>query len=169
MSLDTLSFSVNDKPSELRNLVMIQGDTLKFSARIPMTSFASTTLPTVRLLALDSLNPAQSVQSIGPKNFTVNLNSTLTTADLSLILAPQDTETLILDSSLGQILGMGQSEPNWYQPAKKLFLEIQLTALNVNKTWQGDLTIKGDLLKANTTATGTLPLVYQVSINNATN
>ena len=155
MSLDSVRFSVNDKPSELRNLVMIQGDTLKFSARIPLTSFSAQTLPVVRLLALDSLTPAQSVQLIGPKNFVVTLNTTLTTADLSLILTPQDTETLILDQNLGQVLGMGQNDPSWYQPAKKLFLEIQLTGLAVNKTWQGDLTVKGDLFKTNTA--GTLP------------
>ena len=155
MSLDSVRFSVNDKPSELRNLVMIQGDTLKFSARIPLTSFSAQTLPVVRLLALDSLTPAQSAQSIGPKNFVVTLNTTLTTADLSLILTPQDTETLILDQNLGQVLGMGQSDPSWYQPAKKLFLEIQLTGLAVNKTWQGDLIVKGDLFKTNTA--GTLP------------
>jgi hypothetical protein len=134
---------------------MIQGDTLKFSARIPMTSFSAQTLPVVRLLLIDSLNPAESVQTIGPKNFTVTLNTTLTTADLSLILAPADTETLILDQNLGQILGMNQGDPTWYQPAKKLFLEIQLTGLAINKTWQGDLTIKGDLFKTNTA--GTLP------------
>lgn len=155
MSLDSVKFSVDDKPSELRNLVMIQGDTLKFSARIPLTSFSAQTLPVVRLLLIDSLNPAQSVQSIGPKNFVVTLNTTLTTADLSLILAPQDTETLSLDQNLGQILGMNQGDPTWYQPAKKLFLEIQLTGLSVNKTWQGDLTVKGDLFKTNTA--GTLP------------
>ena len=155
MSLDSVKFSVNDKPSELRNLVMIQGDTLKFSARIPLTSFSAQTLPVVRLLALDSLTPAQSAQSIGPKNFVVALNATLTTADLSLILTPQDTETLILDQNLGQVLGMGQSDPSWYQPAKKLFLEIQLTGLAVNKTWQGDLIVKGDLFKTN--PAGTLP------------
>ena len=155
MSLDSVKFSVNDKPSELRNLVMIQGDTLKFSARIPLTSFSAQTLTVVRLLALDSLTPAQSAQSIGPKNFVVALNATLTTADLSLILTPQDTETLILDQNLGQVLGMGQSDPSWYQPAKKLFLEIQLTGLAVNKTWQGDLIVKGDLFKTNTA--GTLP------------
>ena len=155
MSLDFVRFSVDDKPSELRNLVMIQGDTLKFSARIPLTSFSAQTLPVVRLLALDSLTPAQSAQSIGPKNFVVTLNTTLTTADLSLILAPQDTETLILDQNLGQVLGMGQNDPSWYQPAKKLFLEIQLTGLAVNKTWQGDLIVKGDLFKTNTA--GTLP------------
>ena len=155
MSLDSVRFSVNDKPSELRNLVMIQGDTLKFSARIPLTSFSAQTLPVVRLLALDSLTPAQSAQSIGPKNFVVALNATLTTADLSLILTPQDTETLILDQNLGQVLGMGRSDPSWYQPAKKLFLEIQLTGLAVNKTWQGDLIVKGDLFKTNTA--GTLP------------
>ena len=155
MSLDSVRFSVNDKPSELRNLVMIQGDTLKFSARIPLTSFSAQTLPVVRLLALDSLTPAQSAQSIGPKNFVVALNATLTTADLSLILTPQDTETLILDQNLGQVLGMGQNDPSWYQPAKKLFLEIQLTGLAVNKTWQGDLIVKGDLFKTNTA--GTLP------------
>ena len=155
MSLDSVKFSVNDKPSELRNLVMIQGDTLKFSARIPLTSFSAQTLPVVRLLALDSLIPAQSAQSIGPKNFVVTLNATLTTADLSLILTPQDTETLILDQNLGQVLGMGQNDPNWYQPAKKLFLEIQLTGLAINKTWQGDLIVKGDLFKTNTA--GTLP------------
>lgn len=155
MSLDSVRFSVNDKPSELRNLVMIQGDTLKFSARIPLTSFSAQTLPVVRLLALDSLTPAQSVQLIGPKNFVVTLNATLTTADLSLILTPQDTETLILDQNLGQVLGMGQNDPSWYQPAKKLFLEIQLTGLAVNKTWQGDLIVKGDLFKTNTA--GTLP------------
>ena len=155
MSLDSVKFSVNDKPSELRNLVIIQGDTLKFSARIPLTSFSAQTLPVVRLLALDSLTPAQSVQSIGPKNFVVTLNATLTTADLSLILTPQDTETLILDQNLGQVLGMGQNDPSWYQPAKKLFLEIQLTGLAVNKTWQGDLIVKGDLFKTNTA--GTLP------------
>ena len=155
MSLDSVRFSVNDKPSELRNLVIIQGDTLKFSARIPLTSFSAQTLPVVRLLALDSLTPAQSVQSIGPKNFVVTLNATLTTADLSLILTPQDTETLILDQNLGQVLGMGQTDPSWYQPAKKLFLEIQLTGLAVNKTWQGDLIVKGDLFKTNTA--GTLP------------
>ena len=106
-------------------------------------------------MAIDSLNPAESVQAIGPKNFTVTLNTTLTTADLSLILAPQDTESLMLDQNLGQILGMSQGDPTWYQPAKKLFLEIQLTGLAVNKTWQGDLTIKGDLFKTNTA--GTLP------------
>ena len=155
MSLDFVRFSVDDKPSELRNLVMIQGDTLKFSARIPLTSFSAQTLPVVRLLALDSLTPAQSVQLIGPKNFVVTLNATLTTADLSLILTPQDTETLILDQNLGQVLGMGQNDPSWYQPAKKLFLEIQLTGLAVNKTWQGDLIVKGDLFKTNTA--GTLP------------
>lgn len=155
MSLDSVKFSVNDKPSELRNLVMIQGDTLRFSARIPMTSFSAQTLPVVRLLLIDSLNPAESVQTIGPKNFVVTFNTTLTTADLSLILAPADTETLILDQNLGQILGMSQGDPTWYQPAKKLFLEIQLTGLSVNKTWQGDLTIKGDLFKTNTA--GTLP------------
>ena len=155
MSLDFVRFSVDDKPSELRNLVMIQGDTLKFSARIPLTSFSAQTLPVVRLLALDSLTPAQSVQSIGPKNFVVTLNATLTTADLSLILTPQDTETLILDQNLGQVLGMGQNDSSWYQPAKKLFLEIQLTGLAVNKTWQGDLIVKGDLFKTNTA--GTLP------------
>jgi hypothetical protein len=109
----------------------------------------------VRLLALDSLNPAESVQSIGPKNFNVTLNTTLTTADLSLILTPQDTETLILDQNLGQVLGMSRGDPTWHQPAKKLFLEIQLTGLSVNKTWQGDLTIKGDLFKTN--FAGTLP------------
>ena len=145
MSLDSVRFSVNDKPSELRNLVMTHGDTLKFSARIPLTSFSAQTLPVVLLLALDSLTPAQSAQSIGPKNFVVALNATLTTADLSLILTPQDTETLILDQNLGQVLGMGQNDPSWYQPAKKLFLEIQLTGLAVSKTWQGDLTVKGDL------------------------
>ena len=155
MSLDSVKFSINDKPSELRNLVMIQGDSLKFSARIPLTSFLAQTLPVVRLLLIDSLNPAQSVQSIGPKNFTVTLNTTLTTADLSLILAPADTETLILDQNLGQILGMSRGDPTWYQPAKKMFLEIQLTGLSVNKTWQGDLIIKGDLFKTNTA--GTLP------------
>ena len=155
MSLDSVRFSVNDKPSELRNLVIIQGDTLKFSVRIPLTSFSAQTLPVVRLLALDSLTPAQSAQSIGPKNFVVTLNATLTTADLSLILTPQDTETLILDQNLGQVLGMGQSDPSWYQPAKKLFLEIQLTGLAINKTWQGDLIVKGDLFKTNTA--GTLP------------
>ncbi|MEG4149016.1 hypothetical protein [Microcoleus sp. Pol12B5] len=155
MSLDSVKFSVNDKPSELRNLVMIQGDTLKFSARIPMTSFSAQTLPIVRLLLIDSLNPAESVQTIGPKNFTVTLNTTLTTADLSLVLAPADTETLILDQNLGQILGISQGDPTWYQPAKKMFLEIQLTGLSVNKTWQGDLTIKGDLFKTN--VAGTLP------------
>jgi hypothetical protein len=155
MSLDSVKFSVNDKPSELRNLVMIQGDSLKFSARIPLTSFSAQTLPVVRLLLIDSLNPAQSVQSFGPKSFLVTLNTTLTTADLSLVLAPQDTETLILDQSLGQILGINQGDPTWYQPAKRLFLEIQLTGLAVNKTWQGDLTVKGDLFKINTA--GTLP------------
>lgn len=155
MSLDSVKFSVNDKPSELRSLIMIQGDSLKFSARIPLTSFSAQTLPVVRLLAIDSLNPAESVQAIGPKNFTVTLNTTLTTADLSLILAPQDTESLMLDQNLGQILGMSQGDLTWYQPAKKLFLEIQLTGLAVNKTWQGDLTIKGDLFKTNTA--GTLP------------
>ena len=155
MSLDSVKFSVNDKPSELRSLIMIQGDSLKFSARIPLTSFSAQTLPVVRLLAIDSLHPAESVQAIGPKNFTVTLNTTLTTADLSLILAPQDTESLMLDQNLGQILGMSQGDPTWYQPAKKLFLEIQLTGLAVNKTWQGDLTIKGDLFKTNTA--GTLP------------
>lgn len=155
MSLDFVKFSVDDKPSELRNIVMIQGDTLKFSARIPLTSFSAQTLPVVRLLLIDSLNPAQSVQSIGPKSFVVTLNTTLTTADLSLVLAPQDTETLSLDQNLGQILGMNQGDPTWYQPAKKLFLEIQLTGLSVNKTWQGDLTVKGDLFKTNTA--GTLP------------
>ena len=153
--LDSVKFSVNDKPSELRNLVMIQGDTLKFSARIPMTSFSAQTLPVVRLLLIDSLNPAEAVQTIGPKSFTVTLNTTLTTADLSLILAPADTETLILDQNLGQILGMSQGDPTWYQPAKKLFLEIQLTGLSVNKTWQGDLIIKSDLFKTNNA--GTLP------------
>ena len=115
MSLDSVKFSVNDKPSELRNLVMIQGDSLKFSARIPLTSFSAQTLPVVRLLLIDSLNPAQSVQSFGPKSFLVTLNTTLTTADLSLVLAPQDTETLILDQSLGQILGINQGDPTWYQ------------------------------------------------------
>jgi len=155
MSLDSVKFSVNEKPSQLRNLVIIQGDTVKFSARIPLTSFSTQTLPVVRLLALDSLNPAESVQLIGPKNFTVTLNTTLTTADLSLILAPADTETLILDQNLGQVLGMSQGDPTWYQPAKKLFLEIQLTGLAVNKTWQGDLTIKGDLFKTN--SAGSLP------------
>lgn len=155
MSLDLVKFSVNDKPSELRNLAMIQGDSLKFSARIPLTSFSAQTLPVVRLLLIDSLNPAQSVQTIGPKNFNVTFNTTLTTADLSLILAPADTETLILDQSLGQILGMNQGDLTWYQPAKKLFLEIQLTGLAVSKTWQGDLTIKGDLFKTNTA--GSLP------------
>lgn len=155
MNLDSVRFSVNEKPSELRNLIMIQGDTLRFSARIPMTSFSADVLPVVRLLAIDSLDPAQSVQSIGPKNFTVNLNTTLTTADLSLILAPQDTESLILDESLGQLLGMSQGDPTWHQLAKKLFLEIQLTGLSINKTWQGDLIVKGDLFKTNTA--GTLP------------
>lgn len=155
MSLDLVKFSVNDKPSELRNLVMIQGDSLKFSARISLTSLSAQTLPVVRLLLIDSLNPAQSVQSIGPKSFTVTLNTTLTTADLSLILAPQDTETLILDQNLGQILGINPGDPTWYQPAKKLFLEIQLTGLAVNKTWQGDLIVKGDLFKTN--SAGTLP------------
>lgn len=155
MSLDFVNFSVNDKPSELRNLVMIQGDTLKFSARIPLTSFSAQILPVVRLLALDSLNAAESVQAIGPKNFTVTLNTTLTTADLSLILTPQDTETLILDQNLGQVVNISQSDPVWYQPAKKLFLEIQLTGLGVNKTWQGDLIVKGDLFKTN--IFGTLP------------
>lgn len=155
MSLDSVKFSVNDKPSELLNLAMIQGDTLKLSARIPLTSFSAQTLPVVRLLAIDSLTPAQSVQSIGPKNFAVTLNTTLTTADLSLVLAPQDTETLVLDQNLGQILELSRSDATWYQPAKKLFLEIQLTGLNVNKTWQGDLVVKGDLFKTNTA--GTLP------------
>ncbi len=107
------------------------------------------------MLAIDSLTPAQSVQAIGPKNFTVTLNTTLTTADLFLVLAPQDTETLILDQNLGQILELSRSDATWFQPAKKLFLEIQLTGLNVNKTWQGDLIIKGDLFKTNTA--GTLP------------
>jgi hypothetical protein len=134
---------------------MIQGDTLKFSARIPLTSFSAQTLPVVRLLTLDSLNPAESVQTIGPKNFTVTLNTTLTTADLSLVLAPQDTETLILDQNLGQVLELPRSDAIWFQPAKKLFLEIQLTGLNVNKTWQGDLIVKGDLFKTN--IFGTLP------------
>lgn len=155
MSLDLVKFSINDKPNELQNLVMIQGDTLKFSARIPLTSFSAQTLPVVRLLAIDSLTPAQSVQAIGPKNFTVTFNTTLTTADLSLVLTPQDTETLILDQNLGQVLELSRSDATWYQPAKKLFLEIQLTGLSVNKTWQGDLTIKGDLFKTNTA--GTLP------------
>lgn len=155
MSLDSVKFSVNDKPSELRNLVMIQGDTLKFSARIPMTSFSAQTLPVVRLLLIDSLNPAESVQIIGPKSFTVTLNTTLTTADSSLILAPADTENLILNQNLGQILGTDRGDPTWYQPAKKLFLEIQLTGLAINKTWQGDLIVKGDLFKTNTA--GTLP------------
>ena len=155
MSLDFVKFSVNDRLSELRNLVMIQGDTLKFSARIPLTSFSAEILPVVRLLALDSLNPAESVQAIGPKNFTVTLNTTLTTADLSLVLAPQDTETLILDQNFGQVLELPRSDATWFQPAKKLFLEIQLTGLNVNKTWQGDLIIKGDLFKTN--IFGTLP------------
>ena len=82
-------------------------------------------------------------------------NATLTTADLSLFLTPQDTELLILDQKLGQVLGIGQDDPGWYQPAKKLFLEIQLTGLAVNKTWQGDLIVKGDLFKTNTA--GTLP------------
>lgn len=155
MTLDLVKFLIDDKPSELRNLVMIQGDTLTFSTRIPLTSFSTQTLPVVRLLAIDSLNPAESVQSIGPKNFTVTLNTTLTTADLSLVLAPQDTETLILDQNLGQILELPRSDATWFQPAKKLFLEIQLTGLAINKTWQGDLTVKGDLFKTNTA--GTLP------------
>jgi hypothetical protein len=155
MSLDSVKFSVNDKPSELRNLVMIQGDTLKFSARMPLTSFSAQILPVVWLLAIDSLNPAESMQSIGPKNFTVTLNTTLTTADLSLVLAPQDTETLILDQNLGQVLELPRSDATWFQPAKKLFLEIQLTGLNINKSWQGDLIVKGDLFKTN--IFGTLP------------
>ena len=121
MSLDSVKFSVNDKPSELRNLVIIQGDTLKFSARIPLTSFSAQTLPVVRLLALDSLTPAQSVQSIGPKNFVVTLNTTLTTADLSLILTPQDTETLILDQNLGQVLGMDKPIQVGINPLKSCF------------------------------------------------
>ena len=155
MSLDSVKFSVNDRPSELRGLEMIQGDTLKISARIPLTSLTSQVLPVARFVAFDALDPAQSSQTIGPKNFTVTLNSTLTTADLSLILVPADTESLILNSSLGSILGLPPADFRYYQPAKKLFLEIQLTALGVNKTWQGDLLIKGDLFKTNTF--GTLP------------
>ena len=155
MSLDSIKFSVNDRISELRNLETIQGDTLKISARIPLTSLASQVLPVARFVAFDALDPAQSSQTIGPKNFTVSLNETLTTADLSLVLAPADTEDLILDSNLGSILKLHPADFRYYQPAKKLFLEIQLTALGVNKTWQGDLTVKGDLFKTNTA--GTLP------------
>lgn len=156
MSLNSVKFAINNQPSELRNVIMIQGDTLKISARIPLTSLAAEALPVVRFFATDSLNLPESVQSIGPKNFTVELNTTLTTADLFLVLSPEDTETLILDQSLGQVLGVtSTSDATWYQPAKKLFLEIQLTALGINKTWQGDLIVKGDLFKTN--SAGTLP------------
>lgn len=155
MSLDSVKFSVNDLPSELRGLELIQGDTLKLSARIPLTSLASQTLPVARFIALDALNPAQSVQAIGPKDFNVSLNATIVTADLVLILTPIDTENLILDSTLGAILNLTPGDAKWYQPAKKLYLEIQLTALGFNKSWQGDLIIKGDLFKQN--SAGTLP------------
>lgn len=155
MSLDLIKFSVNDRVSELRGLQLIQGDTLKLSARIPLTSLASQVLPVVKFIAFDALDPAQSSQTIGPKNFTVNLNTTLTTADISLILTPADTETLILNSTLGTALDLLQTDPRWYQPAKKMFLEIQITALGVNKSWQGDMVIKGDLFKSN--SAGTLP------------
>ena len=158
MSLNTVRFSINDQPSDLQNIVIIQGDTLKISARIPLTSLSAEVLPVVTFFATDSLNLPESVQLIGPKNFTVTLNTTLTTADISLILSSEDTESLILDQTLGQALEMGQmnmADSTWYQPAKKLFLEIQLTALGINKTWQGNMVVKGDLFKTNTT--GTLP------------
>lgn len=159
MNLSSIRFSINDCPNELTGLQLIQGDTLKLSARIPLTSLTLQALPVARFIALDALNPAQSTQAIGPKDFNVSLNTTIVTADLILLLTPIDTENLILDSTLGAILDLAPTDPRYYQPAKKLYLEIQLTALGLNKSWQGDLIVKGDLFKQN--SAGTLPGVGQ--------
>lgn len=155
MSLGLIKFFVDDKLSELRGLELIQGDTLKFLVRIPLNSIALQTMPVVRFIALDAPNPAQSVQTIGPKDFVGTLNEAIATTDFVLTLAPVDTENLILDSTLGAIFNLHPTDAKWYQPAKKLYLEIQLTALGINKSWQGDITIKGDLFKEN--SGGTLP------------
>lgn len=152
--LDNVVFSANDSPMS-GQLSMIQGDSLKLSARIPLTSFSAAVLPVVRFFAIDVPNPAQSSQSIGPKNFTVTSNLTLTTADLLLVLAPADTETLILDSNLGILLGLSLDDPRYYQAAKRFNWEIQMTGLAVNKSWQGTLVVATDFFKTN--SSGTLP------------
>jgi hypothetical protein len=148
MSLGLIKFFVDNKLSELRGLELIQGDTLKFLVRIP-NSIVSQSAPVVRFIALDAPNPTQSVQTIGSKDFVGTLNEAIATTDFTLTLNPIDTENLILDSTLGSILNLHPTDAKWCQPAKKLYLEIQLTALGVNKSWQGDITIKGDLFKEN--------------------
>lgn len=149
MSLDLIKFFVDDKISELRGLELIQGDTLKFLVRIPLANIASQAAPMIRFIALDVPNPAQSVQTIGPKDFTANLNEVIATTDFTLILNPIDTENLILDSTFGTIFNLHLTDSKWHQPAKKLYLEIQLTALGINKSWQGDIVIKSDFFKEN--------------------
>jgi hypothetical protein len=148
MSLGLIKFFVDDKLSELRGLELIQGDTLKFLVRIPV-NIVPQTVSAVRFIALDASSPDQSMQTIGPKDFVGTLNEAIATTDFLLTLNPIDTESLILDSTLGALLNLHPTDAKWYQPAKKLYLEIQLTALGINKSWQGDIIIKGDLFKEN--------------------
>ena len=152
--LENVIWKANDTQN-IQSLVLTQGDSLKISGRIPLTSLSSEVLPVVNFLAIDKPNPTTATQTIGPKAFTVTLNSTLTTADVSLILAPTDTSALILDEALGMLLGLQPSDSRYFQPAKKFFFEIQLTALYVNKSWQGSLIIQSDFLRTN--IYGTLP------------
>lgn len=159
IGLELIKFFVDNKLSELRGLELIQGDTLKFLVRIP-NSIVSQSVPVVRFIALDAPNPVQSVQMIGPKDFAGTLNEAIAVTDFVLTLAPVDTENLILDSTL-----VHPTDAKWHQPAKKLYLEIQLTALGINKSWQGDITIKGDLFKENSgeTLSGTQKFILTLS------
>lgn len=149
-----IKFTANDK-ADLHRYELCQGDSLKISARVPVTSFSSEPLPVVKFFAIDTVTPEEASQTIGPKDFTVTLNETLTTIDLKIVLAPGDTSSLILDSSLGRIQGLQQNEPRYSQPAKRFFYEIQVTGLGVNRSYQGHLIVYTDFIKLNTS--GTLP------------
>lgn len=155
MTLDLIKFWVNRRPSELRGMESIQGDTLKFSARIPLNSVGAESMPIARFIALDTLDPSQSVSTIGPKDFTATSNEALGMIDFILVLNPVDTANLILDSTLGVLLCLPSTDSRSTHPAKRLYIEIQLTTSEINKSWQGDLIIKGDLFKDNS---GVLPV-----------
>jgi hypothetical protein len=79
---------------------------------------------------------------IKPREITGILNEAIGTTDFTSTIDPIDTESLILDSTLGEIFGLHLTDARYRQLAKKLYIEIQLIASEIRKTWQGSIVVK---------------------------
>jgi hypothetical protein len=139
-NLDLIIFLVNNKVSDLRELEMEQYGTLKISIRVPINAVPQ--VPTIKLFFWDETKSVQSSQVIKPREITGILNEAIGTTDFTSTIDPIDTESLILDSTLGEIFGLHLTDARYRQLAKKLYIEIQLIASEIRKTWQGSIVVK---------------------------